>query len=282
MKLYLKIIKIYYKIVSNISPKLGGKMAFNLFQKVQKKDIREREELFYKEARHFKVPFLKTDLLCYELGDVTGELVFLVHGWDSNAGSLSKFAFELASRNYRVISFDLPGHAKSIATTTNLHDCKEGFQSLLEFINPQKPFTVIAHSFGSAVTTYTMSKLKYKIDKFVFLTTPNSLLDVFRDFKNFIGITDSSFEHMIRNAENLIHEDLVSVNVGKRLKNISFTKLLLVHDENDKIIPFENSKAVLAANHENSELKAYSNIGHYRMLWNEEVLEDTLSFVTAN
>lgn len=278
MKFHLKILKFYYKTVSFLSPKLGGQLAFNLFQKVRKKDIRKREEQFYERARHFKVPFLRQDLNCYELGSVKGELVFLVHGWDSNAGSLSKFAFELANRNYRVVSFDLPGHAKSNSNRTNLYECKEAFQSLIEFINPQQPFTVIAHSFGSALTTYTISKLPYKIDKFVFLTTPNSLLDVFTNFKNFIGINDKSFSYMLNNAKEIINEEVAAINVEDKLQHISFTKLLLVHDKLDKIIPFKSSEAVFKAN-KNTNLKAYHKIGHYRMLWNEEVLEDTLSFI---
>ncbi len=281
MKLYLKLLRLYYKIVSKISPRLGGYMAFNLFQKVRKKDVRQREESFYEKARHFKISFLNQDLRCYELGNVQGELIFLVHGWDSNAGSLSKFAFELAERNYRVVSFDLPGHARYDSDRTNLYECKEAFKSLLEFIDPQEPFTVISHSFGSAVTTYTISKLNYKVDKFVFLTTPNSLLEVFRDFKNFVGITDKAFGYMIKNAEGIVNEKIESVNVSERLKNISFTKLLLVHDKADKIIPFKNSEDVHHAN-KNSNLKAYDKIGHYRMLWNDDVLEDTLSFITTN
>ena len=236
---------------------------------------------FYEKARHFKLPFLNQDLHCYELGNVQGELVFLVHGWDSNAGSLSKFAFELAERNYRVVSFDLPGHAKSDSDHTNLYECKEAFTSLLEFINPQKPFTVISHSFGSAMTAYTISKLNYKVDKFVFLTTPNSLLEVFTNFKNFVGINDKAFGYMIKNAEEVVSEKIESVNVSERLKNISFTKLLLVHDKSDKIIPFKNSEDIFHAN-KNSDLKTYDKIGHYRMLWNDEVLEDTMSFITTN
>ncbi len=281
MKLYLKLLRLYYKVISNISPRLGGWMAFNLFQKVRKKDVRKREESFYEKARHFKIGFLDQDLYCYELGNVQGELVFLVHGWDSNAGSLSKFAFELAERNYRVVSFDLPGHAKSNSDRTNLYECKEAFSSLLEFIDPQEPFTVISHSFGSAMTTYTISKLNYKIDKFVFLTTPNSFLEVFTNFKNFVGITDKAFGYMIKNAEEIVNDKIDSVNVSERLKNISFTKLLLVHDKADKIIPFKNSEDVYKAN-KNSDLKIYDKIGHYRMLWNDDVLEDTLSFISTN
>lgn len=72
-----------------LSPAMSGKLAFMLFQKVRKKDIRTREQNFYKKARHFRIPMPSEDLNCYEMGNPGGELVFLVHGWDSNAGSLS-------------------------------------------------------------------------------------------------------------------------------------------------------------------------------------------------
>lgn len=278
MKFYLKILKLYYKIISFLSPKLGGKLAFNLFQKVRIKDIRRRELTFYERARHFKIPLQKEDLDCYELGNVKGELVFLVHGWDSNAGSLSKFAFELADKNYRVISFDLPAHANSKESYTNLYECKEAFKKLIEFINPQQPFTIIAHSFGSAMTAYTMSELNYTVDKFVFLTTPNSLFEIFTNFKKFVGITDKTFSHMIDNANRSLHEDVRKVSVEEKLDRVSFTKLLLMHDKHDKILPYRNSEEVFKATN-NAQLKSYEKIGHYRMLWNDEVLEETIGFI---
>ena len=64
------------------------------------------------------------DLHCYEFGNPNENLVFLVHGWDSNAGSLSRFETELASNNYRIISFDLPAHTNTKETHTNLYICK--------------------------------------------------------------------------------------------------------------------------------------------------------------
>ncbi len=278
MKLYLKILKLYYKIISFLSPQLGGKLAFKLFQKVRKKDIRKREEGFYDRARHFKIPLQKEDLHCYELGNASGELIFLVHGWDSNAGSLSKFAFELEEKGYRVISFDLPGHANSKSEYTNLYECKEAFKKLIEFINPQQPFTIIAHSFGSAMTAYTMSELNYTVDKFVFLTTPNSLLEIFSSFKKFVGITDKIFLHMLDNATQSLHEDVRTVSVEEKLDRVSFTKLLLVHDKHDKILPYRNSEEVFKSTN-NAELRSYEKVGHYRMLWNDNVLEKTMDFI---
>ena len=87
---------------------------------------------------------------------------------------------------------------------------------------------------------------------------------------------------MLKNAGAIIQEEIKYVNVQDKLKNISFTKLLLVHDRADKILPYRNSEEIMKANHTNSELKTYNKIGHYRMLWNDEVLKDTLSFITEN
>ena len=38
----LKLIKLYFTILSKISPNLAAKGAFEIFKKVRKKDIRER------------------------------------------------------------------------------------------------------------------------------------------------------------------------------------------------------------------------------------------------
>ena len=189
MSWQIYILRFYFKSISLIIPKFAGLKAFKLFQKVRIKNIRKREEAFYKEVHHFKVGSPKEDLLCYEIGSENKNLVFLLHGWESNAGSLSKFAFQLSKNNYRVISFDLPGHAKYQSNYTNLIECREAFSKVIECIKPDKPFSVIAHSFGSAVCTYTLSKLNYKLDKLVFLTSPNSILEIFKDFKNLIGLS---------------------------------------------------------------------------------------------
>ncbi|MDJ0644865.1 MAG: alpha/beta fold hydrolase [Flavobacteriaceae bacterium] len=279
MNLRLQLIRFYFKTTSFLTPRLSAFQAFKLFQKVRKKRVRKREEKFYELAKHFKIPSEKEDIHCYELGNVRGNVVFLVHGWESNAGSMSRFAFDLASKGYRVISFDLPGHAKAKSNYSNLFVCKEAFRNVLKFIDPKEPFTVVSHSFGSAVSTYTLSELEYEVDKFIFLTSPNSLFEVFNDFKKFIGLTEKSFTHVIGRATSLLNEDVRQVNVDEKLSQISYSKLLLLHDKFDKVIHVKNSEKIKARNTEKAELKIYNKIGHYRMLWNDNVLEDTLSFI---
>ena len=279
MSLQIYILRFYFKSISLFIPKFAGLKSFKLFQKVRIKTIRKREEGFYKEVHHFKVSSIKEDLLCYEIGSENKNLVFLLHGWESNAGSLSKFAFQLSKNNYRVISFDLPGHAKYKSNYTNLLECSVAFTKVIEFIKPYKPFSVIAHSFGSAVCTYTLSKLNYKLDKLVFLTSPNSILEIFKDFKNLIGLSNHSFTYFLLKANLLANEEIKNINVDEKLKLLDFSKLLLIHDEYDKIIPIKNSEEIKKMNTENTQLIKYSKIGHYKMLWNDKVVEDTMQFL---
>ena len=234
------IVRFYFKSISFFFPKFAGSKAFKLFQKVRIKTIRKREEEFYKEVHHFKVSSPKEDLLCYEIGPENKYLVFLLHGWESNAGSLSKFAFHLSKHDFRVISFDLPGHAKYKANYTNLAECREAFTKVIEYIKPDKPFSVLSHSFGSAVCTYTLSKLNYKLDKIVFLTSPNSILEIFKEFKNLIGLSNHSFTYFVQKANLLANEEIKNINIDEKLKLLDFSKLLLIHDEFDKIIPIKN------------------------------------------
>ncbi|MDB9989984.1 alpha/beta hydrolase [Flavobacteriales bacterium] len=279
MNFQIYILRFYFKTISLFAPKLAGEKAFKLFQKVRIKTIRKREEEFYINAKHFNIPFDKESLSCYELGENNLNLVFLLHGWESNAGSLSKIAYKLAENNYRVISFDLPGHAKYKSNYTNLAECKNAFTNVIDFVKPKKPFSILSHSFGSAVSAYTLSNLNYKIDKLVFLTSPNSILEIFTDFKKLIGLPSTAFSYLLEKADLLANEKIKNFYIDEKLKHFTFSKLLLIHDEYDKIIPVKNSVEIQSKNKQNTEFIKHKNIGHYKMLWNDKVLEDTLRFL---
>ena len=93
----LKLIKLYFGTLSVLSPKIATNQAFELFQKVRKKDIREREKPFYESANRKDIPFEPEPVHTYSFGNPENDIVLLIHGWDSNAGSLSKFIEPLLS-----------------------------------------------------------------------------------------------------------------------------------------------------------------------------------------
>ncbi len=279
--LYLNFIRIYLNILGTIIPKLAGKTAFNIFQKVRLKTPKKREKPFYELSKHFTIAVKDDTLDCYEIGNPKGNLLFMVHGWDSNAGSLLLFAKAFAAAGYRVITFDLLAHHKSTKKYTNLYETKAAFALLLASINPQEPFSIIGHSFGASALAYTLAETNYKVDKIVLLSSNDYIIDVFRDFQKFIGFNERVFQYCKYYIDDLIQDDFAKMSTSSNLKNIDFNQLLIIHDKKDKVIPFKNATQIHAAI-PNSKLIAFERIGHYRMLWNKEVVAKTLQFVENN
>lgn len=281
MKIYLKFIKYYLNILSIIAPKYGGKIVINIFQKVRIKRIKEAEKVFYSKMKHFKIPQKnKEPLHCYEIGNPKGKLIFLVHGWDSNAGSLTRFTFELAKKGYRIISLDLPAHSNTKAIRTNLYICKNAFKDLINYINPKEPFSVVAHSFGSIVIAFALSETNYLVDKIVLLSANNKLKEVFLDFQRFIGFNDKIFKQIEIWIKTFFKEDLSEMKVTNRLKTVNFEEMLIIHDKFDKVIPYRNAEEITKVL-KNTKVQAFEKIGHYRMLWNEDVINTTINFIST-
>ena len=275
----LKIIRLYYFILSNIFPKMAANEAFEMFQKVRKKDIRERELQFYDRASKYTIPFEKEDIDCFEFGKENKDLVILIHGWDSNAGSMYAFVDELLKRKKRVISLNLPGHASYKNSKTNLYECKKAVKAFYASLPKHEEISVISHSFGSAVSTYGLSELDLKVDKLIFLTSLNNIEDVFIDYKNTIGLNKKAYRILRKKADEVLGEELKDVLIEQKLTLVDFNYLHLIHDVNDKIIPFENTLRLNRAI-TNSSIQKYEGIGHYRMLWNKEVIEETMSYLS--
>jgi esterase/lipase len=271
MKLIQTSTRIFFKITSLIAPAMAANIAFQLFQTTRKK-VRSKERDFFQNSTHFHVPGNQENIDCYELGNPKGEIVFLVHGWESNAGSMSAIAAKLASLNYRVIAFNFPAHGTSNLKKANLLVCSHAFLNVLGYIKPKDRFSVVGHSFGSAVSAYTLSKVDMQINKIMFLTTPNRISDIFSEFRKMIGLGESSYKLLLQKAQALLGEDPADVNVEDKMKMVKFSQLLILHDLFDKVLAHKNSLNVHKAI-SNSRMVTTFEVGHYRMLWDEKVLD---------
>lgn len=272
----IKLIQSYFKIVSALMPIMAGNQAFELFQRPLNKKIRKKEMSFFKVAKMFKIKHYLEDIQCYELGNPSGKLVLLVHGWESNAASMSAIGLKLAEAGNHVILFNLPAHGFSKLKKANIKMCKEVLLEVINHINPQQPFSIVSHSFGSAVTAYALSKTTHQVDQLIFLTSPNKMVQIFEDYAKFIGLNQKAFKQLYQRAENILHEPLQGIRVDTLHEKIRYNNLLLIHDTEDKVIPKTNSIDIYN-NWPNSKLHLLEKTGHYKMLWNKTVIEKVIS-----
>ena len=270
MRLYLIGIRVFYKILGRISPQVAADKAFRLFQKTRKLKFKKREIAFYDSAHHFIAPSALGDVNCYEVGDPNGKLVILVHGWESNAGSMAGIGKKLAEQGFHVVSMDLPAHGYDKGSHTNLFDCKEAVKSVIERLWPSEPFSVISHSFGSAVTTFALSETNYQIDQLIYLTSPNELSAIFEYFRDMIHIPAKAYQLIIDKVNRMFGEGIINLTVQEKGMDMNYNHLTMIHDKNDKVLPYIYSQKI--SNYlPRTELYTLENAGHYRMLWNDEV-----------
>ncbi|MBX2969100.1 MAG: alpha/beta hydrolase [Cyclobacteriaceae bacterium] len=269
--LILSLLRLYYRLLSAFSPAKAGAKAFMLFQKTRKLPIKKAEYAFYASVTEFMVTHSQEDLHAYETGNPDGKLVLLVHGWESNAGSMGAIAKALAQHGYRVVALDLPAHGKSKLTHTNLRECREALRALIFHLNPTEPFSIVSHSFGSAVSSYALSGSRYEVDQFIMLTSPNRLIDIFDEFKNIIGLGNKAYQHLLNKAESILNERVEELTVEDKARDMRVKEITILHDINDKVLPYANSLR-LGSKLPQAELITLKDVGHYRMLWNADVI----------
>ena len=268
----IRLIRQYHKTLSAVSPKIAASSAFELFRKVRKKKIKEQEKPFYKEASQKNIKVGNEIIHSYEFGNPDHDIVILLHGWDSNAGCMYKFVEPLLKKNKFVLSFNLPGHAFHKSSKTNIYEAKETFKNFMASLPKERNIAIISHSFGSGVVGYGLSELNLKVGNLVFLTTPDKISDIFLDYQKLIGLSDKAFQHLCERASKIVGEDLNGLSIATKLESAQFEHLHLFHNPKDKILPYKNSTQI-AAQIENSTLHTLEKMGHYKMLWNDELVK---------
>jgi len=265
-------IQSYFRLLSFLAPKLAGKQAFELFQKPHMKKTRTRELALFDHFKESRIPAEGEDLFVYSHGDQNDYPVILVHGWDSNPGSLYGIAQELAKHPFHVIVLSLPAHGKSKLTKTNMIHSSEMIKVLLDHYGLKNNFSMVTHSFGSGTSTIALRETGIKADLLLFLTTPDRMWDIFDNYRAMIKLGKKAYSYLLKEVEKLSPIKIDEFNISDLVQEVKYKKLILVHDKNDKILPWENALRMKEKNPK-IELIETKGKGHYRLLWDPYTIE---------
>lgn len=278
MNFVLKLVKLRFQILSVIAPKIAAKQALKIFQKPHFQKVRDREKKFLNTANIIRVKHNPEDIIIYEMGDKSGKPVLMVHGWDSNPGSLYGIAEELIKNGFHIYSLNVPAHGISKQKVTNMFDVSLIIVEILRQLEKYNSISIVTHSFGSGAVSFALEMNQKEVDNLVFVTSPDKLIDIFSDFAKTIGLNEKAFNMMIDQTENRFHKKFDDMEISKALTKVKFDKLLLVHDREDKVLSFKNTKRINEKNPK-SEIFATEGKGHYRILWDEEVISKIVDFL---
>ena len=265
------LLKLYFKCLDLFSPSIGARQIYKLMSKPRVRKLRDFEEKILDNSRKERVKFKNFDIQTYRWGNHENRLVFLVHGWEGQAGNLAGLVDLLLQNKYQVIAFDAPAHGKSSKGKTNLFEFTEFVSSMFKEYHPD---VIISHSLGSVTAAGVLRKNRdIHIKQWILVTTPHNFKDTIKDVSDFLGVTNRTINRLIKMVEKDAGESIEMLNMKEycgNLKNVS--EALIVHSKEDKVLSVDLARKV-HKDFPQSKLFELEGLGHYTILWSEELKE---------
>lgn len=278
MKYILTFYRGWLRLLFVLVPSWGVREAIRLMSTPNFRKVRNREMEILQKAEITSADGNLDGIRIYKWG--TGrKKALLVHGWGGNAGSLGAFAAPLVEAGFSVYSFDGPAHGKNKAKTTNLFVFAGVIKQILATYHIRD--LVIAHSFGSAATVAALGDSRWAVRQLVMITTPDKMEDVFREFGSLMRLKEAHLQGMFRYVQKKHGRSVQEMQVSRIAPGINVEKALLIHPVGDRVLPFAFSEQ-LAAKWPQASLLPLEKSGHYRVLWDQRVLQAVDQLIIGN
>lgn len=269
----VRLLRVGLATLAWIDPSLAARALGRLFATPPRSPRPERERRWLADAARRDISIRGQSLTLYAWGDERDPLVLLVHGWAGRGSQLGAFVKPLRQQGFRVAALDGPAHGDSPGRVTNLPEFRVALGEVLQRLRPDG---VIAHSFGAAATT-----LAFAHDA---PACPAVFVAPVHDPTSFLPQVAATLglRREIAAACRRQFEDTLGVR-WERLRPSRFTPwmetpLLIVHDEADAEVPFEDGR-LYASTWPEAHLVPTYGLGHRRILRDPEVVQRASSFL---
>lgn len=259
--------------VDRLSPHLGARVAARVFLTPRRARLPERETEWLKHAKPETFSAGRFRLSGHRWSR-TGDPVLLVHGWEGRGSQLGGLALAVAEQGFQPITIDLPAHGSSQGAQTNLIEFSEAITRMVELLGGVAG--IVAHSFGAAGTTVALRQ-PLSVGRLVYLAPSEDFAHYPRVFSHWLGLSGHLSDRMRRTVEGRLGITMAELRGGLLAPRMT-TPLLVVHDEDDVDVPWQDGKTYVEAWPE-STLLTTQGLGHRRILREPEVMRAVADFI---
>ncbi|HEY9777564.1 MAG TPA: alpha/beta hydrolase [Planktothrix sp.] len=217
------------------------------------------------------VPFKDGSLAICSWGE--GQPILMVHGWSATRTDLFHYVAPVIARGFKAVVMDLPAHGESSGDTCGLNHLGDGVLAVANHVGPLRG--VIAHSIGCAASQLAIAN-GMKVERAVMLASPHDYEANAYLFAKHRGLNEIEAAQMIDKLKSL------GVKVAIRSKDFvpAFdVKALIVHSEDDAVIPISTSEA-LHSYWKGSQLLRVDGLQHRGVLKDAYVISKAVRFLT--
>jgi pimeloyl-ACP methyl ester carboxylesterase len=261
-----------------VAPDLAAAAAERVFLRPPRYRAPAKEAGWAAGAEPLGLPWPAGPLAAWSWG--TGErTALLVHGWAGRGFQLGAFVAPLVGRGFRVVAFDGPGHGRSPGRRSSLVEMVAAVAVALERLGGAD--LVVGHSLGAAAAAAALDRVRPRRPAArLAAVAPSIDFDGVLDrFGAMTGFTPEVTRRMRRRIEarfGIAWTELSGLNFAARME----VPLLVVHDRDDRDVPWEEGSA-LAAVWPGARLLTTRGLGHRKVLRDPAVLAAVAEFAAA-
>ena len=200
--------------------------------------------------------------------------VLAIHGWEGKAAQWGALNEVLRDRGASLYALDGPAHGHSPGDRAHPVAFAE---ALLAADRELGPFdAVIGHSMGAAAAAVAIS-WGLRTRRAVMVAGPASLTGVLQRFSEYVGLPVPAQAKFIEAIETRVGVPVDRLAIDEIAAKLELPGLI-VHDRNDREVPFQEADAVVKA-WPDAQLIATDGLGHRRILRDRPTLEHIADFV---
>ncbi len=254
------------------------KKAYQAFFSPGKYEVKSADEAIIARGNNYRIPFEGGELAVTTWGD-SGPAVLLMHGWGGARAQMTGFVDPLLDAGYRVVAYDQPAQGESDGKMTNILEIAPTMDLIMK--REEKFDAIIAHSFGTIITSYALVKRNFPHpSKLVYFGAFNRLLESLPRFQVLAGLPDE----IIDGLEDMIYEnfggDVLDAIVNESLVEQIHIPALMFHDRSDNVTPVEDSRAIANAWMEAQYIET-NGLSHRGALQSMEIHEQVVKFLKS-
>ena len=254
------------------------KKAYQAFFSPPQYEVKPKDREIIEWGNNYRLPLTGGELAVTTWGS-NAPAVLLMHGWGGARAQMTGLVEVLLFAGYRVVAYDQPAHGELDGRMTNILEIAPTMDLLMK--QEGKFDAILAHSFGTLITSYALAKRNFPHPKhLVYFGSFNRLLDSLPRFQVAAGLPDE----IIAGLRTMIYEnfgkDVLDAIANETLAPQIDVPALMFHDTADNVTPIDDSRAIANA-WKRARLIETSGLGHRGALRAKEIHEQVIEFLKS-
>ncbi len=258
----------------HLAPRATKKIILKRFFKPKTYDLTPLEKEYLENGTSFHIYVHGKKIQCWKWG--IGPGLLFVHGWNGRGINFTYFFKSFIDAGFSVITYDAPAHGESEGQVTNYFELTDTVRSFLDPSHGLNIQGIIAYSIGASAAINCISKDKPSIDA-VLIAPALKLKEILFNAFNYHGVPEIVYRNLVGEMERFYGYDVHQDNPYVLAKIIP-SKMLIVHDMDDRTIPYRDSK-ILSEKTDNVFLHTTQGLGHKRILRDKEVVDVVKAYI---